>query len=351
MFEIVICRKNIIFMQMRKDIEWTALVTLLLILFIASIYVVRPFLDALILAAFFSYITYPLALKVEKILKSRTLTAAFIVALTILPVVLVGMQLLRIYSMEFSRLGEIKFSMPILERVDWERIYTAVITEIGNRLSPEKVLLGIGIGVELFVKAFIAVAGSFYMLKERVKLKSFLLSLAPPEKEYAVEHFIETTDAIFHGVFLGHFITAVITGFIAGIGFYLIGIYTGINSLYNYPLLLGFLVAITALLPIVGAWLVYVPISAFLLLLGDIEGAAIVLVFGVVILTIAPDIVIRPYIAGRHGKTHPFIVLLGFICGPVVFGAIGVVLGPAILGLFKAALDTYREIILKEQAK
>lgn len=335
---------------MKKDIEWTALAVLLFALFVASVYIVRPFLDAVILAAFFAYITYPIAQRIERIFKSRTLSATLVVALAVLPVVVVGLQLINIYSREFSHLKEIKFFVPILEEMDWERVYALAVAELGSRLSSEKILRGIGTGFEFFVKAFIVLAGSFYMLKERIVLRGFLISLAPPSREQSVIRFLDTVDKMFHGIFLGHFITAIAAGFIASLSFYLIGTFMGIGFLRTYPLLLGFLTAITTLLPIIGAWLVYIPMSIFLFLLGNIEGASVVLVFGILALSIAPDMVIRPYISGRKGKTHPFVVLLGFICGPFIFGAIGIILGPAILGLFKATLDTYREEILKEQA-
>lgn len=336
-------------MLMKKNMEWAALAVLLLVLFIVSIYVVRPFLDAVILAAFFAYVTYPIAQRIERILKSKTLSAALVVALAVLPVVVVGLQLVNVYSREFSHLEKIKFSMPMLEEIDWGRVYSLAVAELGSRLSPEKILRGIGMGFEFFIKAFIVLAGSFYMLKERIALKGFLISLAPPSREQSAVRFLDTVDKMFHGIFLGHFITAIATGFIASLGFYLIGAFMGIGFLHTYPLLLGFLTTIATLLPIIGAWLVYIPMSIFLFLVSNIQGALVVLVFGILILSVAPDIFIRPYISGRKGKTHPFVVLLGFICGPFVFGAMGIILGPAILGLFKATLDTYREEILKEQ--
>ncbi len=334
---------------MKKDAEWAALAVVILALFAASLYVVKPFIDAIILAAFFAYLAYPLVQRIERLVKNRSLAAGIVVLLAVLPFVILTSQLANLYKNEFSRLAELQFSIPFVREIDWDKLYASAIKEASAWLSPEKVLAGIGAGFELLVKGFIVAAGSFYMLRERFALKSFMVSLAPPSKEKLVEDFIETVDRMFYGVFFGHLLTAVATGIIAGVGYYALGAYFGISFMTSYPFLLGALTAIMTLLPIVGAWLVYMPMAATLFLLGRTAEAIAVLGFSIVFLSVLPDIIIRPMLSGKRGETHPYIVLLGFICGPIAFGAIGLILGPAILGLFKAAVDTYRSAILGEK--
>lgn len=336
---------------MRKEIEHAALAFTFVVLFLASLYVVRPFLDALIIAAFFAYILSPLTYRVEKLVKSRSMAAVLMVILAILPIVLVGYQVVTLFLTEFSNLSEVKLSVPYaaLAGIDLNAIYTSFLNEVMQWISIERVLRGMELGIEIFIKAFIVIAGSFYMLRERMALKEFLVSLAPESKEYVVSRFISTVDKIFHGVFFGHLLTSFFVGVIAGFGFYAMGYFMGVDALQSYPILLGALITITTLLPIIGAWLVYVPMSVLLFLTGRVYEAGAVFLFGVAVLSIAADIVIRPYISGKAGQTHPFIVLLGFMCGPIAFGAIGLILGPAILSLFKATLDTYKEIVLRKQ--
>ncbi|MFQ6105873.1 MAG: AI-2E family transporter, partial [Candidatus Hydrothermarchaeaceae archaeon] len=158
---------------MKKDIEWATLALLLFILFVAALYVIKPFIDAVIVAAFFAYITAPLTNRLERILKSRSISAALVVLLAILPLILLGWQTMKIYSNEFSKLSDIKIYTPILQNIDWTGIYSSILSEISNRISPEKVIQGIGIGLELFLKFFIVLVGSFYLLRERVALRAF----------------------------------------------------------------------------------------------------------------------------------------------------------------------------------
>ncbi|NOZ77361.1 MAG: AI-2E family transporter, partial [Euryarchaeota archaeon] len=94
---------------------------------------------------------------------------------------------------------------------------------------------------------------------------------------------------------------------------------------------------------------VWVPLSVGLFILKNMDAAIAMAFFGILVLTILPDIVIRPYISGKKGKTHPFVVLLGFVCGPLVFGAMGLIIGPAILGLFKATIDTYKSKVWRAE--
>ncbi len=332
---------------MKNNIEWTALAIVLFILFFASYYVIRPVLDAIILSAFFAYVMCPVTSRIEQTVKSRSIAAIIVVFLTVLPVVIILVQLLSIYSNEFENLSKLAVTIPFFENMDFKGLYTILITEIENRVSPEKIIQGIGMGLELFLKIFIIIAGAFYMLKERMAVKAFLISLAPRSKEEIIRNFLDSVDRMFYGVFVGHFITSLIVGIIAGIGYYILGKYMGITPLYNYPFLIGSFTAVATLLPIIGAWLIYIPISGFLVLIGDIAGGISTFIFGVFGLTVIPDFVIRPYISGTKGETHPYVVLLGFISGPIAFGPIGIILGPAILGLFKAGLDTYREFILE----
>jgi predicted PurR-regulated permease PerM len=39
------------------------------------------------------------------------------------------------------------------------------------------------------------------------------------------------------------------------------------------------------------------------------------------------DIYLRPKLTGKYADIHPLIFLLGFICGPLLLGLVGFVLG------------------------
>ena len=103
-----------------------------------------------------------------------------------------------------------------------------------------------------------------------------------------------------------------------------------------------------------GAWwasaailVAIVPIALWLLTSmpasTGVFNAIIVLVFGELFLVMIPDIYIRPNLAGKKGKVHPLIVLIGFLGGTLLWGLKGFVLGPLALGLAQAAIQSYFE--------
>jgi predicted PurR-regulated permease PerM len=334
---------------MKKSIEWKVLVVLLVFFFLVSLYVVHPFLDALILSAFFAYMGHPLTNRIEGVVKNRGLAAILVVALAILPVVLISIQAMNLYTREVVRMEEVRYTLPYLGKVSLSSLFESGLEKVKSRVGPEGIVRGLSMGVELLLKVFLVLVGSYYLLRERFALKRLLISMAPPKREYLVAYFFTALNRIYYGIFFGHFITALFSGLIGAVGFYLIGSSQGVPFLHTYPIFLGALVAFFSLLPIVGPKLVYVPMGIALLLGGDYPTALIILAFGFLALNLFPDFAVRPFIAGRKGKTHPFIILLGFTSGPFVFGPLGIILGPALLGMFKATLDTYEEMILQEK--
>ncbi len=329
-------------------VERLSVILILLSLFVFALYVIRPLLDAVIVSAFFAYIASPLTDWLETKIKNRTAAAIIVVILAIMPFVFLSVQIIQLYSNEFYKLSTISLNLPMKNYINWDTLYTKAIEDIRIGLNPEVILQSIGAGIELVIKIFIILAGSFYMLRDRYHIRKFLLSLVPVEKKSISSSFLDISGDMLYGIFLGYLVTSLLVGGIAGIGYYLIGLIFGVPPLMNYPILIGSFTAVAVLLPIIGAWLVYMPMSITLFAFGNITASIAVFIFGFFALTIIPDLLLRPYISGRYGKTHPFIVLLGFISGPIVFGPIGLILGPAFLSLFEAALRTYREKIEKD---
>jgi len=95
--------------------------------------------------------------------------------------------------------------------------------------------------------------------------------------------------------------------------------------------LLGLVAGFLAMLPI-GAPLVWVPATLWLLGTGATGRAIFLALYGLIVVT-GPDHVIRPYFIAR-GARLPFLpTVLGVIGGALGFGLLGVFLGPVLLGI------------------
>ena len=88
-----------------------------------------------------------------------------------------------------------------------------------------------------------------------------------------------------------------------------------------------------ALIPVVGAALVWGPVAAYLLLTGNYWEGGILLAYGSTVIGLA-DNILRPLLVGRDTKLPDFLVLLSTLGGFVFFGMDGFVTGPTLAVLF-----------------
>jgi predicted PurR-regulated permease PerM len=97
--------------------------------------------------------------------------------------------------------------------------------------------------------------------------------------------------------------------------------------------------------PIVGSWSVYVPVALWLLIFRDAPTQALImLVVAFAVNTVYISTFLRPKIAAERSKVLNFYwMLVGLVTGVYTFGLVGILLGPILIGLLKAILDTITE--------
>ena len=152
------------------------------------------------------------------------------------------------------------------------------------------------------------------------------------------EKVILTTQSILRGWFL----TAFVQGLAASIGYFAVGLHGVV--------LLGFLTALTGLLPAVGTALVWVPVSIALWIHGRTEAAVFMLAWGTITISLI-DAFLRPYWMG-HKTQIPFIYLFFALLGGVeIWGFKGIWVGPILVGIAPILLDVYRHRFLAYHAE
>lgn len=185
----------------------------------------------------------------------------------------------------------------------------------------------------LVLAALIFVLATFAFLVRGGELYRWLLERVPllrGDAERLGRAFAETG----HGLLIGICGAAFIQGVAAGIGYSIIGI--------PRAFVLGFVTGVAALIPLIGTALVWVPISAGLLLFGHPGQAAAAVAVGLIVSS--ADNVLRPFLA-RVGnlKLPAFVVFISMLGGLATFGAGGVFLGPLFVRLAVEGLDILRE--------
>jgi predicted PurR-regulated permease PerM len=94
--------------------------------------------------------------------------------------------------------------------------------------------------------------------------------------------------------------------------------------------------------PLVGPILVWAPGALMLALYGEWGKAALLFVWGIVLVSGA-DYVIRPRFAGGGDNANTLLILLSFLGGVKAFGIIGIFVGPVMLSLIIALMRILRE--------
>jgi len=140
------------------------------------------------------------------------------------------------------------------------------------------------------------------------------------------------------------------------IGIPLIAIIQGVVALLGY-LIFGvpqpvFWFAVTcfcAMLPIIGAAAVYVPMGVYLIAAGHTWQGIAILIYGFVVVG-ASDNIFRMLLAKKIGDVHPLITVFGVIVGVNLFGFIGLIFGPLLISMFILLLKIYsNEYLVKKR--
>jgi len=132
----------------------------------------------------------------------------------------------------------------------------------------------------------------------------------------------ETIRAVMYGTLF----TALSQGLLAMLGYWAAGL--------RAPVLLGALTALLALTP-VGAALVYISASVWLLIDGRLAAGGLLLAWGVLVISLV-DNVIRSWFL-RGAVRVPFLLgFFGVLGGIAAFGAVGIFLGPIAIALLLA---------------
>ena len=173
----------------------------------------------------------------------------------------------------------------------------------------------------------------FGLFLEGSRVKTFLMELSPlpdAEEEVLLSRFREISQA----VFLGNGLSSVLQGFFGGLAFSLSGLGPG--------LLWGSFITIFAFLPIVGAAVVFLPATAFLVLKGDYSTAVFYFLFNASYVGVL-EYWLKPKLIGGRAELPGILVFLGIVGGLNVFGILGLFYGPLALTMFLTLVKMYHD--------
>jgi predicted PurR-regulated permease PerM len=109
----------------------------------------------------------------------------------------------------------------------------------------------------------------------------------------------------------------------------------------------GTIMMLLALLPYLGAFIVWIPVALFLTLQGDWYRATVTAAWGAFVIGFS-DNLLYPYLVGHRLHYHSLLVFFFLLGGVIVFGSVGLVLGPVLLATTERLLWIWcREVRIK----
>ena len=180
---------------------------------------------------------------------------------------------------------------------------------------------------ELFVMLF----ALFYFLRDGDAVLDRFRLFLPFEEGMRERMLAEARELIFASVTTSLVIAAV-QGLICGGAFAIVGL--------GSPIFWGVLMAFLSLLPVVGAWPVWIPAAIWLFSTGH-AGRAVILIAICGGLGATIDNILRPILLGGRSSLNGLLVFISVLGGIAVFGVLGVVLGPIVVATAVGVLDVY----------
>jgi len=290
----------------KKNFKDMITLVLILGLFILAWIIIKPIIFAIIAGLLLAYILYPFYNWILKKLK-REFLSAFLVCLIVLIVIIgsVGLLLGALVNQAIN----LYF---ILQHLDLPQLLTNALpkflsTELSSTIAGSlntfiSKALAYGLSKSgdfilnlpvILLKLFVAIFIFFFALKDGKKAIDYIKSLDFLEKENQDKFFVQFKN-ITYSVLIGQIVIGVIQGFIAGIGYFI----------FNVPnaLLLTIFTMLVAIIPLIGAWLGWIPVVIYLFSIGRTGAGIGLLIYGILIVSVI-DHTLRTVLVSRNTNT------------------------------------------------
>jgi len=320
-------------------------------------YILQPFLAPLALATIFAVVLQPIYRELNLRFRGReslaSLTTVVIFAVIVLvPASLLATQLLReaqqLYITVSASGAHVAFgtlldrgaeALSIVVPDAPERVESlSADIDLYAREALDWIIKHMGAAfsslLTLFLNIFIFFVALYYLLRDGWLLTRRIVELSPlSDRDDSI--ILDKLGLAVNSVIKGQLAIALIQGTLTSIGLMLFGVPNAV--------LWGLVAALAALIPSLGTALVVAPAVAYLALVGS-TGAAIGLALWGATAVGLVDNLLGPKLISAGLHLHPLLVMLAVIGGLVLFGPIGLFLGPISVSLLIVLLSIYRDV-------
>jgi predicted PurR-regulated permease PerM len=171
----------------------------------------------------------------------------------------------------------------------------------------------------------------FFFLRDRHLVLKSIMALSPLSELEMGRLFKRVGDTI-HATLYGTFAIAAVQGCLGGLMFWWLDL--------PAPFLWGFVMSLLAIVPMLGASIVWVPAALLLFIEGNAGSAFILGLWGVLVVSTI-DNLLRPVFMGNRLKLHTVLTFMSVVGGLLLFGPAGLILGPVTLTITIALLEIW----------
>jgi predicted PurR-regulated permease PerM len=308
-----------------------------------------PFLPAIVWSFTLAVLFVPLNRLIHRAFRSSGLSAATTVAIVALIVVVPAITVIGILANE--AVGSASSLSAMVDAESWQRA-------IDNRPRLAPVIRAINQWVDvpeliqsatkwlagwssIFVKGSITGMITllltfyflFYLLRDRERVLAATQSMLP----LSGPEFSKLADRIAETIFASVYGTTAVAALQGGLG----------AAMFWWlelpaPLFWGVLMGLLAVVPFLGAFVVWAPTAVFLAIAGEYQSAALLAVWGTIVIGLV-DNVLYPILVGKRLKLDTVPSFIAVAGGLIVFGTPGIVLGPIIMAGSHTLLDIWRQ--------
>jgi len=329
----------------RHRVSAFALAVITLIVLVLCWRMTEPFVSALVWAVALAIVANGLHRRIVQRVRrpnlSAGLTTAVLAAVLLVPAAAVapvmvdkardGWEHLRSDEVR-RRVDDLLRDRPTLARaVAWATKQMPSSDEMAKQLAPrlQGFLTGSMWGSVQLLVTFFAL---FYLLRDREPALRWLRSVLPLTARETSRIFKRVAEVVRASV-LGTVLVAAVQGLLGGLMFWWLGL--------PAPMLWGLVMFVLAILPVLGAAIVWIPAAGLLLLEGSWEKALILTLWGSIVVALV-DNLLYPVLIGKQLRLHTLPAFIAIVGGLVAFGATGLVIGPLALALGVALLEVWR---------
>ena len=341
-------------MEQDRFVTKIIILVFMIVLALLAFVILKSILLSIVVGLILAYILNPVYVAINSKIRNKNLAAAILILAILIifavPLVTLGPILIRQTFETYTQVQQINFVEPLQEFLptifspevakDVAVHLNNIITKAFSLLLTQMTDFIINLP-NLLLQFFVLFFVFYFSVRDSEKLKQYFLRLSPFSVD-TERKFLKEFRAITNGIIYGQFLIALLQAIALGAGLFILGV--------PKALILTFMTFFISIIPILGPFLIWVPITLYLLLTGRIVTGIILAIYGGLFVS-SIDNFIRPYILSKSSGLSTVVSLIGIIGGLYAFGLIGIVLGPLILAYVMILIEFYREGRLNELFK